>query len=656
MTMTSQTVAKTTLGPFQNQASKMLRQYERRLKKGRRQASNLARLNSIRQAHLAQRKAKRAYGQGIARDNAQGFQKGFSEGEATSRDKAATALWTGYALGFEEGETTGFRSGFDWGFEHGKQQGFHTGTAQGMETGRVLGHQETRNIVAGANYTLVLLVKRWVEMYKLSNERLLGQSAIGGSHGLVSNLPSTTVCTTQESTDFDHGNGPPIDKGIPSSPAPSLINAENTDKISRHTEDATSAEKQSEAVTDPQPEKANLLATVNSMSSNPASSSVEAERLRESSSDTEIIPSIDDHIIAVSEFEPERPVGSVINESQGHSDSEIVSSSSLPLTGSSSPQNAGFLSGPTSFQPLFGPGAVAIIPNDLVPGLGFQTTLKPQTSSVASDATSPLLLGTRLESPAGSSPLVPQSDFAPTLPSSHVTLPGNVTTPQTSLYQIGDAKIAVGGNSAKVFQKAVPRITRSKLAGSCPQPTYIPPVSVLATDDPSKAFQKVDFKPFGQIKTGQAFSWTPAPPPVFVSSVSTQPLSNLPPLGSKVNLLQPGETVPGTSSSSTRHSAAATSSPAAILIASSPTASSVASPTADTSITPGTAHLPDPATSRAALINAKPSTLINPSTKRGGKRVKTPRPHANATKDAKNAPSKVSSGEGSSPSDHGDSE
>lgn len=640
MTMISQTGP----GPFQTQASKLLRKYERGLKKGRSQTWKLAKAQVIRQRRSAQCKAKKAYNRGIARGEAQGFQQGISEREADSREKEATALWNGYALGFNEGEITGYRDGFKWGFNHGKEQGFHTGTAQGIETGRSLGRQEVMNIVAGANHSLVMLAQRWVEMYNLSNDGLLMETAIREPHGLDSNLPNTPVSTTQECTNHDHGRHISIDKGTLSYLAPSPVNAESLEEISQYTEDSPSTDNRFEAVTDLQPEKGSDLAAVNSMSSDRAISSVEAEKLHESSSDAEIVSPSDNHISAVSEFDPARLDTPVVNESQDHSDSKIASSSSLPLI-RPPPQKSRSLNGPSSLQPLFGPGAVTSIPDVFIPGFRMQATKKPQTSSIASDATSSLVPGTRLEVPAGSSSSIPQSEFAPTLPSSHVALPSNVPTPQKSLFKLGDASIVVGANSAKLFQKAVPRITRSKLAGSCPQSTYVPPMSVMPTNDPSKAFMIAGFKPFGQTKTEKSSSCSSSmltTPLVFVPSVPAQSLGNLlPPPGSKGGMLQPEK--------ATSHVALSTA-----VATSSPAAQSVTSSPADTSIASGTAHPLDSATSRTALINAKTSSLINPSTKRGGKRVKAPR--TNTGKDAKKTPTKDLETKEIPTSDHGGAE
>lgn len=68
--------------------------------------------------------------------------------------------------------------------------------------------------------------------YRHAETFFLAISATGKSLGLLSNNVPTTVPTTETCIECNHGNQVPIDKRIPSNPAPPLIDdAEKLDEI-----------------------------------------------------------------------------------------------------------------------------------------------------------------------------------------------------------------------------------------------------------------------------------------------------------------------------------------------------------------------------------------------------------------------------------------
>ncbi|TID27853.1 immunoglobulin G-binding protein A-like [Venturia nashicola] len=607
MSIISRTVAETEPVPYQIPSLALLNQYEQVLFEGHTQAWQDAHVNSVIQALQAQAEANEAYEQGFANGGGQeflsGLETGRQEGLAIGGAQGlVVGRDTGRQQGFLDGEAQGLLVGRKTGLEEaGLQQGFSNGEAQGLRAGRKAGlHQGfSEGEAAGIRIGLESGFKDgeatgfqngidqgFTRGYRYGETVFLSSSAAGESFGYDTELVEPKNLTTEVCIECVHGNQLPIGMRMPSAPTTHDVDGQAPREILVPFGTATSSQEAVHAV-------------------------------------------VDHKALGTNVSEPD--------QNQRQADSEIALSAPLPPSAPPSPQNSGFLSGPSSSQPFFGPGAVANICNDFIPGLGFPATEKPQIYSASPDATSPLVSGIRSKCSAGSTPLIPQSESAPTLPSSHTTLPSNIPIPQQSRFQLGDASMTVSKDSVKVFRPALARIKRYELAGSCPLPAVISSIPALATNDPSKVFE-FEAPTFRKAHTeknsallvssptsllekssnasffsSQSFQ-EPQSPWAFASSSATQASSSCP-IDDTTKAVIFKFTASDLSSSSASSCATATVSPAAPSVTSSPTAAP----------TTTTAQPSSSATSKAALKNAKDSSLLNPSTKRGGKRGKAPR-------------------------------
>lgn len=566
--------------------------------------------------------------EGVSEGEARGREAGLQQGELVgfeighsqaSREGEASGLWTGYALGFEDGETTGLRSGFDWGFEHGEQRGFHTGITQGIETGRALGRKELRELL---------------------NKRLLTQTAA-----------NPTVLTTEECIECAHGNQLPIDERMPLNAAPSLVSAETLDGISRRTEDDTSTEEQFEAATNPQApssmntqtlgeilpqmeterfsvervdvntdprfESTDDLVIDQSMSPSPASSSVNVEKIDETSSDTEVAPPSEKQINASADLEPENAVESVIDQSPRQSEGEIASTASPAPTPSSLRENSAFLRGRRAVPNFF--DATNSV-RDFTSSFQFRATNKPQASLAAPDATHSVVSGTLQFSADTALPL--QSEKIPVTLSVNsvpkVQIPFDPFATRTGFEPALQVAAPPASEPAFVFDIPVSQSTsqfgQAMLGGS-----------VFVNKDGEvrearkglsrKQAPGLKSKPFFGCSTTGTQPSTPQRSGKPTISKPNEPLS-LPDLFSKFKFPVFGKTEPEKASFPiASSSAAATATPAAPSITSPLTAPSVTSSTAAS----------DSGKPGSIWTRTKSSSLVTASTKRGGMRGKQSR-------------------------------